>query len=198
VVKDENVLIGENGLFLAALSRAASQLKEPRYLEQARKLTAFLQAEGCDTKAGSVRRLAHSETPGAPEDYAFVALGLAEAASALDQPALRTEAQQLLAAQQNAFFDANTGRFYATRAGQSPELWMRPHSLDPAPGEMPSAESATVLALLATGATPSTIPAPLLRGLTALLNDANTPPRGDVLFAISELIESSRQSPAGK
>ncbi|MBC7856155.1 MAG: thioredoxin domain-containing protein, partial [Pirellulaceae bacterium] len=83
-LRDEAVMIGENGLWLSALARAGQQLKEPRYREAAHKLADFLQTHGRDLKTRQPLRIAGNPSPGAADDYAFLALGI-ESLNAADR-----------------------------------------------------------------------------------------------------------------
>ncbi|HEU5079727.1 MAG TPA: DUF255 domain-containing protein [Opitutaceae bacterium] len=193
-LRDQNVIIAENGLFLTALLRAGKELNEPRYEKAAAKLADFLRhqikehrvprlassdTEGSPASVGSSNPEGSSNTEGSPDDYASLALAFANLGGAA-----KSEALALLKTQREAFFDAKTGHFFAARADAS-GFWIRPHSLDPAAGDPSSAEMTTLLANSAAG---EDSPEPLLKALTASLNDPNGPPRGDILLTSAVLL----------
>jgi hypothetical protein len=179
---DELIWTGENALLLAALARAGTQLHEPRYSDAAKKLAAFLIHNG-----QSDQRWLH--TIGNPvrataEDLTDLAIGFGEfrandaKASDIAHQALKTGEAEL--------FDANAGRFYAQYANE-PHMWLRPHTLDPLPGETTPPETEALLAKIALGdATKDSI---LLNTLMNALNDPNGTPRGDVLLAAALLTQ---------
>lgn len=175
---DENVLTGENALLLIALHRAGQQLKEPRYTQVADQLSAFLRTQARDSKTKQLLRRINSTVPAAADDYVFLALGSADSNT--------TEANRLLEEAMTRFFDPKTGRFFAHDDSVAP-LWMRPHLLEPTPGELPSAETAALVAYLRLGSKVEAVPSPLLRYLLSALNDASGLPRGDVLLAAALL-----------
>lgn len=180
-LRDENVIVGENGLLLAALARAGEQLKASQYTEAAKKLATLLREKSRDPKSDSLVRLIGSSTPAAADDYAFMALGLAALGA-------KDEAAALLKTQQRLFLDEKSGRFFAQRA-DAPTLWVRPRLIDPNPGDLPAAETATILAQLQQGAKAGEIPHSLLGYLMAALDDPNGAPRGDVVLAAALVSE---------
>lgn len=188
-LRDENVLVSENGLFLAALARAGQQLSDRRYSEAAAKLAQFLDQRGHDPKAGQLLRLVGGVTPGCAEDYTWLAFGLGSLNTASPDAKRVQTAHQLLQKQTAVLLDTKTGRFFSQDA-QPSHLWMRPHLLDPVPGDLPSPESGAILAYLETGIKPADIPPSLLSNLMAGLNDTSGQPRGDVLLAAVSLAET--------
>jgi len=187
-LRDEAVLIGENGLWLTALAQAGQQLKDARYLDAARRLANFLSSQAVDRKTGRLLRVAGQSIPGGADDYAYVALGIQTLNAASDEKKLNELPARLLKDLETSFLDSKSGRFYA-QAKDTPTLWLRPHLLDPTAGDPPSAETATIQAYVRVGTKSDQIPATLLRNLMAALNDPSGQPRGDVLLAAATLVD---------
>lgn len=187
-LRDETVLIGENGLWLTALAQAGLQLNEARYLEAAGRLADFLSTQGIDPKTKRLLRVAGNTAEASADDYAYVALGI-QTLNAGPKDKKSTElSARLLHDQETSFLDPKSSRYFA-QPKDAPTLWLRPHLLDPAAGEAPSAETATLLAYHSLGTKADKISAPLLRNLMAALNEASGQPRGDVLLAASLLVD---------
>ena len=79
--RDDKVLAGWNGLMITALAEAAGALREPRYLEAARRAAEYLWArhrrdDGGLWRASLPGRASGAGTPGMLEDYAYLAEGL--------------------------------------------------------------------------------------------------------------------------
>jgi uncharacterized protein YyaL (SSP411 family) len=181
-LRDELVWTGENGLLLAALTRAGTQFHEPRYVEAAKKLAAVLIRDG-----QSDRHWLH--TIGNPvrataEDLADLADGFAEF-RAIDAKAADIAHQSLKTAE-TELFDPNAGRFF-TQYANEPHLWLRPHTLDPLPGEPTPPETEALLAKISLG--DPTKDSVLLNTLMNAVNDPNGTPRGDVLLAAALLTQ---------
>lgn len=188
-LRDEAMLVGENGLWLAALAQAGLQLSEARYLEAAGRLSDFLSNRGFDPKTKRLVRIVGNPAEAAADDYAYVALGIQTLNAGSSEKKSSELPARLLHDQEAAFLDPKTGRFFA-QAKSAPLLWARSHLPDPTAGEPPSAESATLLAYQSLGTKVDAIPAPLLRSLMAALNDPSGQPRGDVLLAAATLVEA--------
>ena len=181
-LRDELVWTGENGLFLAALTRAGTQLREPRYIEAAKKLATVLLRDGqadhhwLHTIGNPVRATA--------EDLTDLAYGFAEF-RVIDAKA-GDIAHQSLKTAETELLDANAGRFF-TQYANEPHLWLRPHTLDPLPGETTPPETEALLAKISLG--DPTKDSVLLNTLMNAVNDPNGTPRGDVLLAAALLTQ---------
>lgn len=172
--RDDHASAGAHGLMLAALARAGSQLNDPGYLAAAARTFAFVSKQFVASAEGDVRRLQASEAPGAPVDYAALALGcraFAKAAHSADAEAL---ADRLLARAGRVFFDPAQGVYFASPATLPVGVFARVPANDDAPG----AES---LALMA-GAPPEQAAA-MTKTLAAQLPENDTA-AGDVLLAL--------------
>jgi len=181
-LRDELVWTGENALLLGALTRAGAQLHEPRYTAAAKKCAAFLV-----NTAQSEQHWLHTvdnPTRATAEDLADLAFGFAEF-RAIDAKASDIAGQSLKSAESD-LFDASAGRFF-TQYANEPHLWLRPHTLDPQPGETTPPETEVLLAKIALG--DPTQGSVLLNTLMSALNDPNGTPRGDVLLTAAMLTE---------
>lgn len=188
-IRDTNVLVGENALFLSALAEAGQRLKEPRYIEAARKLSEFFNEHARDAKSHSLLRLVGSATPAAAEDYVWLALGLSTPGAFQPANNAADQVRPLLHEANTRLLDLNTGHFFAQTKDGAP-FWLRPHLLDPVAGELPSAEMVEIQAYLQLGAKTSEIPASLLRTVMAAADEPTGQPRGDVLLTAAKLSEA--------
>lgn len=172
--RDENVLAADQGLLLLALARAGAELAEPRYTAAARQLATVIEERLLrDDAAQPLRRLAGSDAPAGPADYAAVAMGL----RALESTTLRALADRLLRASDAAFVDAATGHVYTTSPDLPRGIWLRLPAPASTPGETPSAAPLRLIA-----------GEPYLDGLAAVLATQHRDPAlaasGDVLLAL--------------
>ena len=172
-LRDDHATAGAHGLMLAALARAGVQLKEPAYLAAAARTFDAVSKQLVVSADGDVRRLRGSAAPGAPADYAALALGCREFAKAARRPDAEALANRLLARAGSMFFDPAQGTYLASPAVLPVGEFVRA----PAAGDPPGADA---LALMA-GAPPEQA-ASLTKALAASLN-ADTVP-GDVLLAL--------------
>jgi uncharacterized protein YyaL (SSP411 family) len=172
-LRDDHATAGAHGLMLAALARAGVQLKEPAYLAAAARTFDAVSKQLVVSADGDVRRLRGSAAPGAPADYAALALGCREFAKAARRPDAEALANRLLARAGSVFFDPAQGTYLASPAVLPVGEFVRA----PAAGDPPGADA---LALMA-GAPPEQA-ASLTKALAASLN-ADTVP-GDVLLAL--------------
>lgn len=181
-LRDETVWTGENAVLLAALTRAGAQLHEPRYTGAAKKCAAFLLSHG----QGEHHWLhtIGNPTRATAEDLADLAFGFAEF-RAIDSKASEIAGQSLKTAE-SELFDPSAGRFF-TQYANEPHLWLRPHTLDPQPGETTPPETEEILAKISLG--DSTKGDVLLNTLMSALNDPNGSPRGDVLLTAALLTQ---------
>jgi len=172
--RDENAAAGANGLMLAALARAAAQLNAPEYLAAATRLFAAAQKRYVVSADGDLRRLQGSEAPGAPTDYAALALGCREFAQAAKNADADALAGRLLARAGNLYFDLAQGRYLASPATLPAGVFVRAPALeDPVNPES--------LALLA-GA-PADQAAAMKKALATLIVEGETTD-GDFLLAL--------------
>ena len=173
-IRDERASAGTHGLMLAALSRAAAQLKEPAYLASAARLFAATQAQFVVSADGDLRRLRSSTAPAGPADYAALSLGFREYGRTARNADADALANRLLVRAGRLFFDATQGRYCASPTPLPLGLFVRA----PAQGEPLSPES---LALLA-GAPPEQATV-MTNAFASQLVDS-VPAAGDVLLAL--------------
>jgi hypothetical protein len=171
--RDDRAPAGAHGLILAALARAGAQLNEPAYLAAAARTFDLVSKQLVVSADGEVRRLLGSAAPGAPADYAALALGCREFANAARRADGEALANRLLARAGGIFFDPAQGTYLASPAALPVGVFVRA----PAGGDPPGADS---LALLA-GA-PAEQATALTKALAAGLNADMVP--GDVLLAL--------------
>ena len=171
--RDDRAPAGAHGLILAALARAGAQLNEPAYLAAAARTFDLVSKQLVVSADGEVRRLLGSAAPGAPADYAALALGCREYAKAARRADAEALANRLLARAGGMFFDPAQGTYLASPAALPVGVFVRA----PAGGDPPGADS---LALLA-GA-PAEQATALTKALAAGLNADMVP--GDVLLAL--------------
>jgi uncharacterized protein YyaL (SSP411 family) len=172
--RDDHASAGAHGLMLAALARAGAQFNDPGYLAAAARTFAVISKQFVVSGDGDVRRLRVSEAPGAPVDYAALALGcraFAKAARRVDAEAL---ADRLLARVGRVFFDPAQGAYFASPVNLPVGLFVRVPADDGPPG-------AEALALMA--GVPPEQAAALTKTLAAQLPENDTA-AGDVLLAL--------------
>jgi uncharacterized protein YyaL (SSP411 family) len=172
--RDDHATAGAHGLMLAALARAGAQLNDAGYRAAAARTFDVVAKQLVVSADGEVRRLRGSAAPGAPADYAALALGCREFAKAAKRADAEALANRLMARAGSVFFDAAQGTYLASAATLPIGVFVRA----PAAGDPPSADS---LALMA-GAPPEQAAA-LTKTLAASLNEGDTVP-GDVLLAL--------------
>jgi uncharacterized protein YyaL (SSP411 family) len=172
--RDDHASAGAHGLMLAALARAGAQLHEPAYLAAAVRTFDVVSKELVISADGDVRRLRGSAAPGAPADYAALALGCREFAKTARRADAEALSNRLMARAGSMFFDPAQGTYLASAATLPVGVFVRA----PAAGDPPGADS---LALMA-GAPPEQAAA-LMKTLAASLNDGDTAP-GDILLVL--------------
>ncbi|HEY4301418.1 MAG TPA: DUF255 domain-containing protein [Candidatus Didemnitutus sp.] len=170
----ERATAAAQGLALAAFSRAAGELPEPRFAAAAAKLYAALRRDYL-TGASDLRHLAAPSVAGGPADYAAVAFGCRAFAHLGKHPEAAALADRLVARADALFLDGAHGRYLATAASLAPGIFVRA----PATGDVPSAECLAVMAGL-----PADTKAGVVRTLAASL-EAGTAPPGDALLALT-------------
>ncbi len=128
--RDENASASANGLMLAALSRAAAQLNAPEYLAAAGRAFAAAQKRYVVSADGDLRRLQGSDAPGAPTDYAALALGCREFARAAKNTDADALASRLVARAGSVYFDLAQGRYLASPAALPVGVFVRAPALE--------------------------------------------------------------------
>jgi uncharacterized protein YyaL (SSP411 family) len=175
---DSAVMAGVQGLLLSAFARAGAELNEPRFRATAQQLAGFVR-EQLKSKDGTLRRIAGRPFAAAPDDYTFVIEGLrAYGAGAKDAAATKAAADLQALLDQN-FFDATTGRYFAS-TGTSDTLWARVHVPAPSAGELPAPESVVLTLAPAGDANAPKVAA----ALAVEVRDSAEAPRGDLLLAL--------------
>ncbi len=119
-VTDDKVLTDWNGLVIAALAKTGSLLKEPKFLEAAKKTADFLLAQ---MQVGDVlyHRYAKGEKAieGFLDDYAFLAFGLIELYEASFEDKYLQAAADIVKSMVAKFWDKENGGFYQTQTDQA-------------------------------------------------------------------------------
>jgi len=172
--RDGRATAGAHGLILSALSRAGSELAEPRYLEAARRTLAAARTGFMVTPGGGLRRLAGSTLPAAADDYAALALGCRDFARAAKDSDAAALAALFLGQLDARFYDPAGGVYLGGPKPPGPGLFMRP----PAPDDPPSAGP---LALL--GGAPHS--AAVAAALSSSLDETSAQAPGDQLLALA-------------
>ncbi len=112
--RDEKIIAGWNGMFLAALARAAAVLGRDDYLDHAKQCGEFLVKQLC--RGSKVFRYYvdwKTYGKGVLEDYAFLAAGLIELYQATGQGHWITSAIKITDEMLRRFEDKNDGFFYS-------------------------------------------------------------------------------------
>jgi uncharacterized protein YyaL (SSP411 family) len=115
-LKDDKVLTDWNGLMIAALAKAGRALREPKYVEAARKAADFLLATMCDSQARLLHRWrqGHAGLQANLDDYAFLVWGLTELYQATFEARYLQKALELTEFQLVHFWDNEGGGFFFT------------------------------------------------------------------------------------
>jgi uncharacterized protein YyaL (SSP411 family) len=114
---DTKVLTAWNGLAISAFARAGAALAEPRYVETAQEVAAFVL--GTMRPEGRLQRVYAEGVAAQPaflDDYAFLAAGLLDLYEATFDLRWLREADALHRTLANEFWDATDGGFFATSA----------------------------------------------------------------------------------
>jgi uncharacterized protein len=171
---DPRSTAGANGLILSALSRAAQQLGNARYLAAATSTFAATKADFLVSPDGALRRLRGSALPAAAGDYAALALGFRDyARAARDKEALDLS-NRLLAQLDARYLDPASSAFFGAPNPAGPGFFIRPFSADDPP-------SPEFLAVASSDSHGGAIAAALSDGLEE--SSAQAP--GDQLLAIA-------------
>ncbi|HZT31409.1 MAG TPA: thioredoxin domain-containing protein [Bryobacteraceae bacterium] len=145
---DDKVLTAWNGLMISALAKGGAILREPRYLEAARRAANFLASRMYQAETGMLlRRYRQGEAaiPGFLDDYAFFAQALLDLYEAEFEPEHLRLALRLMEQARDLFEDRVQGAFFSSRA-DDPDLILR--IKEDYDGAEPSGNSIAVLNLL--------------------------------------------------
>ncbi len=143
---DDKVVAGWNGLMIGAMAQAGQALKEPAYIDAAKRAAEFL-LEHMTTEDGRLLRVWRagvSEQAAFHEDYAFVIQGLAVLSRATDEARWLDAAVALADHADRLFWDAEAGGYYF--AVEAADLIARSKSARDS--AIPSGNSAMANALL--------------------------------------------------
>jgi hypothetical protein len=145
-LRDEKILASWNGLMVGAMARGAFVLKEPRYLEAARRAADFLlQRRTPDTNKRLARNAAAPERgEGFLDDYAFFIGGLLDLHHASSEPRWLEAAIGLESDLEARFWDASAGGFFLSGDGAEKLLAREKPDYD---GAEPSGNSMAALNL---------------------------------------------------
>jgi uncharacterized protein YyaL (SSP411 family) len=172
--RDERGTAGAHGLLLSALSRAGAQLGSPVYLAAAKDTLAVVRKAFLVSPDGTLRRLAGSDLPADPGDYAAVALGCRDYARASGDKAASALADKLLFQLDQRFYDKAGGAYFGAPLPLAQGFFIRPVPAD----DPPSAESLAMPA-----------GAPHVRALAAAmsqsLEESSAQAPGDQLLALA-------------
>ena len=177
--RDERATAQAHGLLLSALSRAASQLKEPRYLAAARLAALAARRAYVLGDGGDLRHLPGTALAGAPADFAGLALGLRDYARAADDPQAGALADRLLRRLGSVFIDPVNGRCFATADVPTPGLCVRPG----ADSQPPAAEALAIEA-----AVPGY--GQVAAALSDALDESNVQAPGDQLLSLQGVLSA--------
>ena len=143
---DDKVLTGWNALMLSALARAGLVLDEPRYLEAAEQVVAFIETNLRDERGALLARWREGNAahPAKLEDCAFYAWGLLEIYAVALRPELLETAIEIADHLLAEFFDAEHGGFYPYAAHGEQLITRTKEVYD---GAAPSGNAAAALVL---------------------------------------------------
>jgi uncharacterized protein YyaL (SSP411 family) len=146
---DDKILTAWNGLMISAFAKGARILAEPRYLEAARRATAFL-LTNLDVDNVLLRRWRDGEggIGGFLDDYAFFVQGLLDLYEADFEDAHVQAAIDLTARMRQLFEDREDGGFFSTTDADSSLVLRVKEDYD---GAEPSGNSIAILNLLRLG-----------------------------------------------
>ena len=144
--KDDKVLAAWNGLALTAFARGFQVLGEPRYLDAALALGAFLRREmGPDQSLLRVWRRGQARIPAFLEDYGAVASGLVDLYEACFDPSWLRWAGQLADTMLARFEDPGQGGCFGSQGPAEDLLFLQKPLYD---GAIPSGNTLAARALL--------------------------------------------------
>jgi uncharacterized protein YyaL (SSP411 family) len=143
--KDEKILTDWNGLFIAALSRAANVFGKEIYSIAAQKAADFILKNMMDSQLYHRYYRKDVAVPGFVDDYAFFVWGLLEVYEATFDVKYLQYAVTLTEYMVNHFYDENEGGFYMVSDRSEHILVRQKQSYD---GAVPSGNSVAALNLL--------------------------------------------------
>ena len=144
---DDKVIASWNGLMIAGMADGGRALKEPRYIEAAERAADAVLAR-LGREDGGLHRTARGEKAQIDaflEDYAMMAEGLLAIYEATGDSARLEQAEALVAAARDRFWNDERGGWFDTRADQA-DLFIR--SVNLGDGAVPSGSSTMLLVLL--------------------------------------------------
>jgi len=114
--KDDKILTDWNGLFIAALAKAARAFDQPEYIETAKKAADFLLEKMFDPQSGLQHRYRDGQVriPGFLDDYSFLVWGLAEIFESTFETKYVKRAVELTEQAIERFWDQDQGGFFFT------------------------------------------------------------------------------------
>ena len=143
-LRDEKILASWNGLMIGAMARGAFVLKEPRYLEAARKAADFLLRRRTPDKKLARNAAAPERGEGFLDDHAFFISGLLDLHYASSEPRWLEAAIELENDLEARFWDASAGGFFLSGEGSEKLIAREKPDYD---GAEPSGNSMAVLNL---------------------------------------------------
>jgi uncharacterized protein YyaL (SSP411 family) len=147
-MRDDKILTGGNGLMISALARAAQVLDDPTYAKAAANSAAFLKAKLYDPKQGTLKRRYRAgqvAVDGFLDDYAFLIQGLVDLYETSFDVQWLSWGVRLQDKQDEIFWDAGQGTYFATTDVDSSVLFRMRDEYD---GAEPSANSIAAMNLL--------------------------------------------------
>jgi len=147
-LRDDKVLTGVNGLMISALARASQVLDDSTYARAATGAAAFLKAKLYEPKKGTLKRSyrgGQSAVDGFLDDYAFLIQGLLDLYETSFDVQWLLWAVRLQDTQDDTFWDASYGTYFATTSSDSSVLFRMRDEYD---GAEPSANSVAAMNLL--------------------------------------------------
>jgi hypothetical protein len=147
-MRDDKILAGGNGLMISALARAAQVLDDSTYARAATNNAAFLKAKLYDPKQGTLKRRYRAgqvAVDGFLDDYAFLIQGLLDLYETSFDVQWLSWAVRLQDRQDEIFWDAGQGTYFATTNTDSSVLFRMRDEYD---GAEPSANSVAAMNLL--------------------------------------------------
>jgi hypothetical protein len=174
--RDDRATAESHGLLIGALARAGAQLGDPRYLDAAARTLAAVEKAFHLSTDGDLRHLAGSAEPATPEDYAAMALGCRELATARNDRRTDALATHLLERLDAQFYDPDHRAYWDTPASARPGVFARVL----VGAEAPAPESMAVLA-----GPPAEKERAIADALLDSLDEGNIQPPGDILLALS-------------
>jgi hypothetical protein len=147
-MRDDKILTAGNGLMISALARAAQVLDDSTYARAAAGAAAFLKAKLYDLKQSTLKRRYRAgqvAVVGFLDDYAFLIQGLLDLYETSFDVQWLSWAVRLQDRQDEIFWDANQGTYFATTNTDSSVIFRMRDEYDAAE---PSANSAAAMNLL--------------------------------------------------